>query len=881
MDDNADRAGQPGQQPGPERDIEPLWPPDPVEPVPHWAAEPTPVYPPTAYPSLAAEVAPLPPDGGWGPPGDGWVPDLPEPTPPTHLPPRYDDSPGYDPPPGYASPGYAAPADRGGAGRPTAPAGGTGPGRTGRVDLDLPFTLDPSLAGPPAPPAPVAPSTAAAPPAGGGHGVGPSTSAAPTPPPNSPSHPAPPSPPRNGSVVAHGDDPTELNLGKFGPPAGPKSSKIPEADPAVVAAVPAQYTGRGESPWALPPQRLSTGIDEPDRATGPATAPVRGVGHPQAAAPGPGGPVHVPGGREQEPGGSTHTPGGSTHLPGGQHEPTGRAAVGPQPAPEHPTAADGTPHPAPAGPPPPPPAAAGPGVPGGFRPEDTGPDRPEPTAPGRPEPTAAGPADTRFDPPGTGSAVPGPLRPESTDPGGPGLPTQPAPGLSLPEPPEAGLPLPERPEPGLSRPEPPAPDLSLPEPWEPGLSLPEQPVHGYPAPGQQPGPGQPVPGPHQAAGQQTGPQQAAGQAAPGPQPAAEPPAPGQQVAGGWYRPSWPEPSTSGGTPPPTPVYPDPLSPAGYPEMGWSPESGIAPTAEDFARRRQIRPAEPIATMGVRAMVNKIGLVKLPPGQHEQEVKRDIEMVRRNFGGLRQVTVVNPKGGAGKTVAILLLAMTFGQKRGGYVLAWDNNETQGTLGMRAQQDFHSRTVRDMLRDLGQFQGPHGRIGDLSQYVRSQGEGMFDVLASDESATGGEMLTAAAFAEIREVVSRFYKLIFVDTGNNVRAQNWQAAMDATDQLVVTMSARNDSAETAARMLDHLEQSGRHRLVRQAVTVVSMPPSRKEIDLPAIQEHFAARTRAVLLAPYERLIDTGEPIRYGGLSSATRDAWLKIAAAVAEGL
>ena len=125
----------------------------------------------------------------------------------------------------------------------------------------------------------------------------------------------------------------------------------------------------------------------------------------------------------------------------------------------------------------------------------------------------------------------------------------------------------------------------------------------------------------------------------------------------------------------------------------------------------------------------------------------------------------------------------------------------------------------------------------------------------------MLTAAAFAEIREVVSRFYKLIFVDTGNNVRAQNWQAAMDATDQFVVTMSARNDSAETAARMLDHLEQSGRHRLVRQAVTVVSMPPSRKEIDLPAIQEHFAARTRAVLLAPYERLIDTGEPIRYGG--------------------
>jgi MinD-like ATPase involved in chromosome partitioning or flagellar assembly len=342
-------------------------------------------------------------------------------------------------------------------------------------------------------------------------------------------------------------------------------------------------------------------------------------------------------------------------------------------------------------------------------------------------------------------------------------------------------------------------------------------------------------------------------------------------------PAPPTPPTAG--PPPLPP-PPPIETV--PDQPWTPDPNV-PTADDFAQRRAARPAEPVAASGVRAAVNRstFGIMKLAPGRFEREQRHDIEMVRRNFGGLRQVTVVNPKGGAGKTIAILLLAMTFGQKRGGYVLAWDNNETQGTLGMRAQQDFHSRTVRDLLRDLDHFRGAHGRVGDLSQYVRAQGEGMFDVLASDESATAGEMLTAAAFADLREVVSRFYKLIFVDTGNNVRAQNWQAAIDATDQLVVTMSARNDSAETAARMLDHLEQTGRHRLVRQAVTVVSMPPSRRDIDLPAIEAHFAARTRSVLLAPYERFIDSGEPMRYGQLTTASRAAWLKIAAAVAEGL
>ncbi len=444
---------------------------------------------------------------------------------------------------------------------------------------------------------------------------------------------------------------------------------------------------------------------------------------------------------------------------------------------------------------------------------------------------------------------------------------------------------------GQHIPVPPTPQPQTGGPAQPGPG--HQPTPGQPTPGQPtPGPGQPTPGqPTPGPGQFT-----PGQGQPylqDPNRPYDPNHPGAPVPLPPHaQQQWPHGQPMPGPYPPTvdpraaaaaaaaagqnPPVADP-----YQELPWV--SDGTPTAEEFARRRLAKPAEPSATMGPRALIRTAtgGLVRMAPGKREQEYKRDVEMVRRNFGGLRQVTVVNPKGGAGKTVAVLLLAMTFGQKRGGYVLAWDNNETQGTLGMRAQQDFHARTVRDMMRDLHLFRGSHGRVGDLSQYVRAQGEGMFDVLASDESATAGEMLTAGAFAEIREIVSRFYTLIFVDTGNNVRAQNWQAAMDATDQLVITMSARNDSAETAARMLDHLEQSGRQRLVRQAISVVTMPPTRKDIDLPAIQRHFAARTRAVLLAPYEKLIDSGEPLRYGHLSNGTRDSWLKIAAAVAEGL
>jgi MinD-like ATPase involved in chromosome partitioning or flagellar assembly len=308
-----------------------------------------------------------------------------------------------------------------------------------------------------------------------------------------------------------------------------------------------------------------------------------------------------------------------------------------------------------------------------------------------------------------------------------------------------------------------------------------------------------------------------------------------------------------------------------------------PTADALTARRMSRPREWFATTGVRGAARRgtFGLVRLRPSRREAEAREDLTSVRRAFGGLRQVTVVNPKGGAGKTVATLMLGLTFGQSRGGFVLAWDNNETQGTLGMRAQLDEHTRTVRDLLRDLHRFSGPGGRVGELSAYVRAQEGASFDVLASDESATAGEMLTAAAFRGIRDVVGRFYRLLLVDTGNNARAENWQAAIDATDQLVVTMSARNDSAETAARLLDHLEQTGRRELVRRAVAVVTLPPHRADADPAAIEDHFELRCRAVLRVPYDRHLDSGAPVDYAELSAESRRAWLRVAAAVADGL
>src|SRR5690606_20244457 len=71
------------------------------------------------------------------------------------------------------------------------------------------------------------------------------------------------------------------------------------------------------------------------------------------------------------------------------------------------------------------------------------------------------------------------------------------------------------------------------------------------------------------------------------------------------------------------------------------------------------------------------------------------VIQTNFGGCQTVTVANSKGGAHKTTVTALLAATFGRIRGGGVVAWDANETMGTLGDRTMEDLHSNTVVDLL------------------------------------------------------------------------------------------------------------------------------------------------------------------------------------------
>jgi len=163
----------------------------------------------------------------------------------------------------------------------------------------------------------------------------------------------------------------------------------------------------------------------------------------------------------------------------------------------------------------------------------------------------------------------------------------------------------------------------------------------------------------------------------------------------------------------------------------------------------------------------------------------VSVLRRKLGKPRVLAFANPKGGVHKTTATVLAAATIGSVRGRGVLAWDDNELRGTLGLRAGSARHARTIRHLIADLASVENYSGyELHDrLDDYLRHASDGSYDVLAGEENPRFAQRLDPYTVRRVLELLRRTHDVICVDTGNNVESPNWQTVLQAADQLVVT--------------------------------------------------------------------------------------------------
>ncbi|MDN5803000.1 MAG: hypothetical protein L0H26_00175 [Microlunatus sp.] len=274
---------------------------------------------------------------------------------------------------------------------------------------------------------------------------------------------------------------------------------------------------------------------------------------------------------------------------------------------------------------------------------------------------------------------------------------------------------------------------------------------------------------------------------------------------------------------------------------------------------------PKATRGWR------GLLGIGPSKREREERADREAACQAFGRPVTVVVADPRGGSGKTTTSILLAGAFGNARGGGVLVLENHELRGTMHLRTHAQGNDRTIRDLL-GAQNYCGPSGdvvRIGDLSAYVRHQISGQFDVMVSETKRD--RALSRQEFESVHDLGARFYSLIIVDTANDESAENWRAAVQRADALVVPLKWRNDYSLPAIEMLEELQASEDPRqrdLVRRTVVVASHNHGDLDVRCPQhLKPYFLDRTKAVIEIVPDPHIAEGNVIRHDQLSQKTR--------------
>ncbi len=274
---------------------------------------------------------------------------------------------------------------------------------------------------------------------------------------------------------------------------------------------------------------------------------------------------------------------------------------------------------------------------------------------------------------------------------------------------------------------------------------------------------------------------------------------------------------------------------------------------------------------------------LGPGRAERLQLERIDRIARPLGGRKTIMVINTKGGGGKTLVTLMLASYLGRFRSGSVLAWDNNETEGTLGMRSPSQSHHRTVVDLLGALPQIAGdPNAGTSDLEHWVREQRGLNFDVLASADDDEAMRIIGEREFEDLHTQLSRFYRMIVVDTGNNRLAPNWLAAAQRADLLVFATSLKDDTSVVAAKNLDALVAMGRQDLVQNAVCVISHTSAKGDPSTGVhTREHFEQWVRAVVDIPYDPVLAPGLHIDPTKIDRRTHDACLEMTASVVDGL
>jgi len=110
--------------------------------------------------------------------------------------------------------------------------------------------------------------------------------------------------------------------------------------------------------------------------------------------------------------------------------------------------------------------------------------------------------------------------------------------------------------------------------------------------------------------------------------------------------------------------------------------------------------------------------------------------------------------------------------------------------------------------------------------------------------------------------------------------RGVLATADSLVLVCSPALDGAQSADATLNWLQAQGFGHLVDRTVVVISLArPGASTVNVDQLVAHFGERVRVVHIIPFDMHLAEGAEVDLQRLAPATREAFMELAAVVAD--
>jgi MinD-like ATPase involved in chromosome partitioning or flagellar assembly len=340
-----------------------------------------------------------------------------------------------------------------------------------------------------------------------------------------------------------------------------------------------------------------------------------------------------------------------------------------------------------------------------------------------------------------------------------------------------------------------------------------------------------------------------------PQPASRP------DGAGYRQPPWPARATTGTT----------TAPGGL--VTTPPASWQRPLRRIALDSLEVPSTETSPEFSWRSVLSHLAGIHVGPSRSETYELELRDRVRAPLGSAFPITVLNLKGGVGKTAVVEALGSTFADARNDRVIAIDVDagDLADRHGCRNQL-----TLLDLLAD-----GSAARYPDVRGYTRRNSAGL-ELLALPNYADTDWSIERDDVLKAFSILRNHYSVALIDCGKSLKSAVTEAVLLESRALVIVTNASVEAIDNARTTIEWLSRNGYRRQAESAVLAINhteraRPSGPVNRRLEQLSDQFAANR--VVTLPFDRHVHEGNEIALERLSKHSRRGYLELAAALAD--